>query len=62
MIGADQVCEPCASKGLERAAVEDRPLWPGGPWAFLCCFCALRVRQRSARAARRLRIVRRDAA
>jgi len=44
VISRGQVCEPCASKGVERDAVEDAPLWAGGPWAFLCEPCAIRAR------------------
>lgn len=60
MIGAGQVCEPCASKGIERAAVEDRPLWAGGPWAFVCEACAVRARS-AADVSRRQRRARRAA-
>lgn len=36
VLGTDTRCDRCAAHGVQSPAVVDAPVWPGGPWAYLC--------------------------
>lgn len=42
MVDLEELCDPCARKGLRVKATHDAPS-PAGPWHFVCLACHYRL-------------------